>query len=145
MLSAFCLLNHQLTEKQVSELKTRFGVEKIIYPPEEITELWKQIPVEDDMLSEKVSSILKKIIEWLSFPDSSSSCLEKNFLIIQGEFGSVFMLVGYALEYGMRPLHAVTQRVASEIRQGEIVHREYMFEHVCFREYHSWKDLYGRS
>ncbi len=145
MASVFCLLNHQLTEKQVSELKTRFGVEKIIYPPEEISDLWKQVPAEDDMLSEKIACILKKIIEWLHNPDCSCSGYGKDFLVVQGEFGSVFMLVGYALEHGMRPLHAVTKRVASETRQGEIVHREYMFEHVCFREYHSWKDLFSRS
>jgi hypothetical protein len=45
------------------------------------------------------------------------------------------MIVDYALKNKLIPVHAVTKRVAKESREGEIVHREYIFEHVCFRKY----------
>ncbi len=54
---------------------------------------------------------------------------------MQGEFGSTFMLVDFALKNNLVPLYATTRRVAEEKREGESVFREYIFEHVCFKKY----------
>ena len=80
-------------------------------------------------MPENDRSIIKAVTTWLD------SAEEKDVLVIQGEFGSTFIMVDYALKNKLIPLHAVTKRVESEQRDGEIVHRQYVFEHVCFRPY----------
>ncbi len=125
MSKAFCLLNHQLTENQKSELKEKYNISQIIYPTEELSKRWSQIPTTENI----DMSIIFEIVDWLSDAE------KKDVLIIQGEFGSTFMMVDYALKHDLIPVHAVTTRIAQESRDGEIVKRQYIFEHVCFRKY----------
>ena len=61
MAKAFCLLNHQLTQNQIKELKEEFSVLEIVYPPEEISKLWSQIPATKTV----DKSIINKITNWL--------------------------------------------------------------------------------
>lgn len=125
MSKAFCLLNHQLTENQKKELTTDFFASSIVYPSEEVSKLWSQIPA-----SKAVDrTIIKKITDWLS------SAEKNDVLIVQGDFASTFIIVDFALKKGLIPICATTKRVAKESRQGETVKREYIFEHVCFRKY----------
>ncbi|MBP5749037.1 MAG: hypothetical protein J6W63_11815 [Treponema sp.] len=125
MAKAFCLLNHELTQNQILELKGKFGAEKIEYPPENLSKMWSQIPAVEEI----DMNVIKAVINWLS------SANQNDVLIVQGEFGSTFMIVDYALRKNLIPVHAVTKRVAQETREGEIVKRQYVFEHVCFRKY----------
>lgn len=125
MSKAFCLLNHELTQNQINELKNKYSIKEIIYPEKNLTTKWSQIPAIEELSMDIISSV----VQWLS------SAQENDVLIIQGEFGSTFMIVDYALKNKLIPVHAVTNRVAKESREGETVHREYIFEHVCFRKY----------
>ena len=125
MSKTFCLLNHELTENQKKELITDFHTSKIIYPSEEISKLWSQIPATNAV----DRTIIKKITEWLSLAEKN------DVLIVQGDFASTFIIVDFALKNGLIPICATTKRVAKESRQGETVKREYIFEHVCFRKY----------
>ena len=129
MVKAFCLLNHELTQNQILELKNRFNVENIIYPPEELSRKWSQIPAEKEL----DKTIIGNVINWLT-PAKNG-----DLLIAQGEFGATFMIVDYALKNELVPLHAVTKRVAVEHRDGEVVSKQYVFEHVCFRKYEYYK------
>lgn len=130
MSKAFCLLNHQLTQNQITELKEEFGAEEIIYPSEELSKMWSQIPATKQLDINIIDTILK----WHSLAQ------ENDILIIQGEYGSTFMIVDYALKHNLVPLYAVTKRVAAEQRNDEIVSRQYIFEHVCFRKYEYFND-----
>ena len=125
MSKAFCLLNHQLTQNQLTELKKDFGVKEIINPSENLSKNWSQIPASKSL----DMNLIQAVVRWLS------SAQADDILIVQGEFGSTFMIVDYALKNGLIPLYAVTKRVAQESVDGELVHRQYVFEHVCFREY----------
>ena len=125
MKKAFCLLNHELTQNQILELKGNFGPEKIEYPPESLSKMWSQIPAVEEI----DMNVINAVVNWLS------SANQNDVLIVQGEFGSTFMIVDYALKRNLIPVHAVTRRVAQESREGEIVKRQYVFEHVCFRKY----------
>ena len=125
MKTAFCLLNHKLTENQLSELTSKFNVSTIVYTSAELSASWAQIPATENL----DMSIIGKVIEWLK--DSA----EGDVFIIQGEFGSTFLLVDYALRKHLIPLHAVTKRIETEEVEGEIVKRHYEFKHVCFRKY----------
>ena len=129
MVKAFCLLNHELTQNQILELKNRFNVENIIYPPEELSRKWSQIPAEKEL----DKTIIGNVINWLTAANKG------DLLIVQGEFGATFMIVDYALKNELIPLHAVTKRVAVEHRDGEVVSKQYVFEHVCFRKYEYYK------
>lgn len=129
---AFCLLNHQLTPNQIRELNEKYSVSEITYPDKPLSKRWSQIPA----TSELDMGIINDVISWLSSANTN------DVLIVQGEFGSTFMVVDYALKLGIVALHAVTKRVAHETRDGEIVRREYVFEHVCFRQYKYFEKNY---
>ena len=120
MPKTFCLLNHELTQKQIAELNERFG-----------SKLWAQILPE-----ESNDKIIKEVVFWLE-----KNASPKDIFVIQGEFGSTFTLVDFALKKGLVPLYATTRRIAKETRNGETVHREYVFEHVCFKKYDYFKEL----
>lgn len=125
MPKTFCLLNHPLTQNQLTELKEEYNSTQVIYPPEKIANLWAQIPPEG-----VDCGIINDVILWLKENSAFG-----DFFIVQGEFGSTFTLVDFALKNGLVPLYATTRRVAKESRKGESVHREYIFEHVCFKKY----------
>ena len=125
MAKAFCLLNHELTQNQILELKDKFGVEKIEYPSEQLSKSWSQIPAVEEI----DMNIITAIVNWLS------SANQNDVLIVQGEFGSTFMLVDYALKKNLVPIYAVTTRISKEVRVGEQVQKVNVFEHVCFRKY----------
>ncbi len=128
-MKAYCLLNHELTENQKNELFTKYNCTDIIYPEKELSATWSQIlAVENIDLN-----VIKAVTNWLGNAE------EGDVLFIQGEFGSTFMLVDYALKHKMIPVHAVTKRVATEQRNGETIQRQYIFEHVCFRRYEYYK------
>lgn len=127
MTHVFCLLNHELTQNQLTELQRDFGVlsDCIIYPSKELSAIWAQIPPEKN--SENI--VVQHVIEWLS------SASANDVLIVQGAFGATFTVVDYALSHSIIPLYAVTKRVATESRNGEIIKRQYIFEHICFHRY----------
>ncbi|MBP3562198.1 MAG: hypothetical protein J6J67_06850 [Treponema sp.] len=130
MSQAFCLLNHELTQNQIKELKEEFNVSQIIYPSKELSQLWSQIP--PSKRTDK--SIINKIISFLEFAKKD------DVLIVQGDFASTFMIVDFALKNELIPICATTKRIAKESRQGEVVKREYIFEHVCFRKYEYYEN-----
>lgn len=130
MSQAFCLLNHELTQNQVKELKEEFNVSQIIYPSKELSQLWSQIPPSN----RTDKTIINKIISFLEFAKKD------DVLIVQGDFASTFMIVDFALKNELIPICATTKRIAKESRQGEVVKREYIFEHVCFRKYEYYKN-----
>ena len=125
----FCLLNHQLTRKQIEELETVFCSEEVICPDQELSAMWSQINPEDDR-----EEVAGKRVAWLK------TARKGDCLLVQGEFGTTFKLVDYALKNGLVPIYATTKRVAKEVRDGERIHREYIFEHVCFKKYEYFRN-----
>jgi hypothetical protein len=133
-IQAFCLLNHQLTENQIAELKKDFTVKDIIYPPQDVSLLWRSIPPDVDITKE----LLEPFTSWLK------AAKPGDILVVQGEFGSTFALVDFALKTRLVPIHSTTKRIASETRDGEIVRRSYIFQHVRFRRYEYFRGGGGR-
>jgi hypothetical protein len=131
MSAAYCLLNHQLTENQIAELASDFGMETIVYPPEDLSAMWSNVPTEKSL----APAWFEPFTRWLSAAEQG------DLAIIQGEFGAAFTLTDYALRRGLIPVHAVTRRVSREVREGEVVRKNYIFEHVCFRPYRYYRDL----
>ena len=131
MPDVFCLLNHKLTLRQETELKNSFCAGQIKYPPPEITELWSKIPTEREL----TKAHLEPFTTWLR------EAAVGDIVALQGEFSATFALADFSLRRGLIPVCAVTERVAQEEREGEIVHRKYIFEHICFRRYRYYDEL----
>ena len=125
MKTAFCLINHQLTDNQIKELYEKYSVSNIRYPDSQLSEIWSQIPATHKLDKAPVYSV----VNWLE------TALHGDVVIIQGEVGSTFMLVDYALKNKLIPIHAVSKRISKEVRIGEQVQKQNIFEHICFREY----------
>ena len=124
-------MNHVLTQKQLDELEQKYQITKIEYPPKTVSLLWSQIPTTAQLLK----SDLFPVMDWLK------SAEQGDVLIVQGEFGSTFAVVDWALSKAIIPIYAVTKRVETEEKQGEKVVRHYVFKHECFREYRRYVDL----
>lgn len=130
----FCLLNHQLTPKQLEELKLKFQSTSVICSPEFLAQKWSQITPEESR-----EMVADAVINWLQ----ENHAEQGDLFIIQGEFGCTFTLVDYALQHGLVPLYATTVRRAKESREGEQVRREYIFEHAGFKKYQYWQNTRG--
>ncbi|MCL2193707.1 MAG: CRISPR-associated protein Csx20 [Treponema sp.] len=124
-MSAFCLLNHRLTPRQETELKS------ILYPPPHVADMWSRIPTDRELKKAQ----LEPFATWLQEAETG------DIVVLQGEFSATFAMVDFVLGKGLIPVCAVTERVAQEEREGEIVHRKYVFEHICFRRYRHYRDL----
>ena len=131
MPDAFCLLNHKLTPRQEGELRNSFSAAQIKYPPPEITEQWSKIPT----VPEFSRALLEPFTGWLR------EAAAGDVVVLQGEYSATFALADFSLRQGLIPLCAVTERVAQEKREGEIVQKTYIFEHICFRRYRYYDDL----
>jgi hypothetical protein len=131
MATIYCLLNHKLTPKQEAELYSSFGVESIVYPPQQIAESWSKIPT----VRELSKSYLEPFTAWLQ------EAKEGDTVVLQGEFSARFALSDFALRKGLIPVCAVTERVVKERREGEKVSKENIFEHICFRRYRYYEDM----
>ena len=127
----FCLLNHELTPNQTAELYASFGAGSIMYTPAEIAALWSEIPTDSGL----TKACLEPFTAWLR------EAAAGDVVVLQGEFSASFALIDFALNKGLIPVCAVTKRIAREIREGEKVQRNYIFEHICFRRYSYYNDL----
>ena len=131
MKKVFCLLNHELTPKQIEELQSSFNAEQIMYPSTQITSLWSGIPTD----SELKKSHIEPVTSWLQEADAG------DVIVLQGEFSATFIIADFALKKSLIPVCAVTKRVSQEVREGEKVTKNYIFEHICFRPYRYYDDL----
>jgi len=127
----FCLLNHELTPKQKEELNSSFGAKNIIYPPASVSTLWAVIPTEKEL----TKTHLEPFIYWLQEAKPGDT------VILQGEHSATFALADYALQKGLIPLCAVSERMTQEVQEGEKVIKKNVFEHICFRKFQYYKYL----
>jgi hypothetical protein len=123
----FLLFNHTLTDLQVESVQSSLGTEKIVEPPSELKTLWRQIP--PDMA--EIYGYLKPLRQWLT-----ENANKSDYVLIQGDFGACFIMVGLAFERGLIPIYSTTHREAMEEHNPDgsvkMVHR---FQHQIFRRY----------
>jgi len=131
MPKVFCLLNHELTPKQSEELQTTYNVDRIMYPSTQIAALWSGIPTDRDL----AKSQFEPVSSWLK------EAKVNDVIVLQGEYSATFAIADFALQKGMIPVCAVTKRISQEVREGEKVTKNFIFEHICFRRYKYYKDL----
>jgi len=121
------IFNHTLTERQKEDALCSLGVKQIIFPPDDLSILWRKVPPD----LEKLDEYLQPLAGWLT-----KSAGKSDYVLIQGEFGATFFLVSFVLKQGLLPIYSTTDRKAIEehLPDGE-VEIKHRFRHVRFRRY----------
>ena len=106
-------LSHDLDDIQKNELKVKYGVEEIIFLPEDLQKIWSNVFCDENYEKD----------------------LEKDCIIAQGNWGYVYTLVTEAKKNGFIPLYGFSYRDGEDkIVNGEKI-RISKFKHVKFMEY----------
>lgn len=123
----FLIFNHKLTDEQKSSAFHTLKVDDIIYQPDDLQEIWSNVPPEGDFPEEEI----KKVVIWLS-----ENSAKGDYVLIQGDFGATFYLVDYSLKMGLIPVYATSKRTVLEERDEHGVTKKVsIFKHVEFRRY----------
>lgn len=127
MKSMLLLFSHKLTEDQSKDAERRFGIEKFIYLPEELQNIWSNVPPENGLDKDS----LNKIGHWIL--DNSDNA---EYVLVQGDFGATFYIVDFCFKNGFIPVYSTTKRESKEIITGnDRVEKTLVFKHVTFRVY----------
>lgn len=126
MAELYTLFNHTLTDLQIKDARNSLQIEKIIDPPETIKNLWSNIPAD----LEDIREFLKPVFEYLQ------NIPKNNYILIQGDFGAVYLAVNLAKEVGLIPIYSTTRREHKEIHKPDgSVEMVKVFKHCIFRKY----------
>lgn len=127
MPTLFLLFNHRITAAQDTAAREQLGVTEVISLPPELQQLWGQVPPERPTLID----YLEPVRGWLA-----GAVRPGDYVLIQGDFGATYLMVGFAVGRGLIPIYATTSRQAVEehLADGSVkmVHR---FRHQMFRRY----------
>lgn len=118
------LLSHKLSEEQIQDAKINWGVEEFITLPNELQKLWSNFDAEAEKLD------LEAFKEFVKNEVKSG-----DVVLIQGDFGATFTMVKFALELGLVPVYATTNRKVIEVQVNSEIVKKSMFKHRRFREY----------
>ena len=81
MRKMFLLFSHTITQTQVNDAQSSFGIEEFVTLPDELQTLWSSIPAEAESLHEcltALKSYIKKEVQ------------REDIVLIQGDFGVVY-------------------------------------------------------
>ena len=121
------LLSHRLTEDQREDADTALGVREFLALPDDLQNLWMQIPPTKPSLSE----YLEPIRSWIN-----ENAGHSDYVLIQGDTGAVYLMVDYAFSLGLIPVYATTKRIVVEKQMADnTVKSERIFKHKMFRRY----------
>ena len=127
MKSLFLIFNHTITPFQESDARASMGVGRIVSLPDELQQVWRQVP--PDLPA--ISGYLDPVRQWLEEKGRFDDCL-----LVQGDFGACWFMVQFAFEHQMIPVYATTEREAAEERQPDgIIKTTRHFRHRMFRRY----------
>ncbi len=127
MPTLFLLFNHALTPNQEADARVSLGVDRFVKPPPVVQGLWSRVPPE---LTE-LGPYLQPVLDWLE-----AEAVKGDYLLVQGDFGACYLVVGFAFENGLVPLYSTTVRDAEEEHQPDgSVRLVHTFLHQRFRFY----------
>lgn len=122
-------LSHKLTDDQLLDARLSLGIppENVFTLPENLQEVWQNVPVE----SLVIHSVAKSFVQWIK-----SGSAEGDYVLIQGHFGLSFALVEFCLRRHRIPIYAVTRRISTEtpLSDGSIRISK-TFKHVAYEKY----------
>jgi len=127
MPNIYLIFSHKLTPEQERDLRQNWQVEKFIVLPEHLQELWSNIPPD----LPELNCYLEPIKHWLK-----ENARSDDLVLIQGDFGAVYIMVNYAFELRLIPVYATTERlIKKEVSSKGEVALSRIFRHKIFRVY----------
>lgn len=121
------LFSHQLTQQQEKEAIQRFGVKHFLSLPEDLQELWSDMPADIEELDPTLD-VLKTFIK--------RHTKDGDIVLIQGDFGATYNMVQYCKSLKLKTVYATTKRVSTMLHsEKEKYIKKAQFEHRRFREY----------
>ena len=127
MCKMLLLFSHKVTEDQKEDANAALGVREFLALPEDLQKLWMQITPTKPLLRE----YLEPIRSWIN-----ENAGHGDYVLIQGDFGAVYLMVNYAFSVGLIPVYATTERVVVEkLMPDNVVKSERVFKHKRFRRY----------
>lgn len=119
------LINHSLTQEQISDAKISLDVSDILQPNDTVKAFWANIdPIGDLPCLEIITDYLLK------------NSVKSDFVLVQGDFGATYYIVAWCFKNGRIPIYSTTKRFYNEIHQQDgSVKTEHVFKHINFRRY----------
>ena len=122
----FLFFSHKLTPEQIKDAKENLGIEEFIYLPENLQKKFSNVPPEIDNIKEYSE-------DFINFLKENSS--NKDYVLIQGDFGVVFWVVEYCKKNNLKAVYSTTKRVVREEKIGGKIVKISEFKHIKFRFY----------
>lgn len=123
----FLIFNHTFTPAQEADAHASLGAEIIVTMPEDVRQIWGNVPPD----LPEIRAWLEPVRQWLA-----EHARPGDYVLIQGDFGATYLMVGFALEEGFAPVYSTTSREAVEEHQPDgSVRMTHRFRHVRFRGY----------
>ncbi|GAB4172021.1 MAG: CRISPR-associated protein Csx20 [Calditrichia bacterium] len=121
------IINHRILNSQEMELRQLFNVKQLQFLPESLSELWKNIPADED----------NELIGLTQLKDYMLKVTKENDLVwIQGDFGATFYLVNVCFNFNRIPIYAFSLRKSTEKQLlGNSISKQSVFEHITFKKY----------
>jgi len=126
MKKLFLLFSHKLTIIQEEDAKASLGIESFVALPNEMQNLWSEVPPDVEDLSEYLRTIRDYLKREVSTGD---------IVLVQGDFGATHHMVTYVHTLGIEAVYATTKRIAKEETTDDKIVKTSVFEHVRFRKY----------
>lgn len=120
------LFNHTLDDVQKHDAHASLGVERIVYLPDTMLDIWGNISPKRKNLKD----LLYPIYDYMH-----SQCKRGDFILVQGDAGATFLIVQKAMTLGVKPIYATTERIAKETMKNGTLVKTSVFKHVIFRHY----------
>ena len=120
------LFSHKLTDEQIESSKNELNVKEFIYLPDELQNIWSNIPPKLNSIDEYLTPI--KI--WIK-----SVANDTDYILIQGDFGATYIMVNWAFDNNYIPIYATTNREFKEVKKDGEINIIRKFSHCIFRKY----------
>jgi len=122
----FLLFSHTLTQEQKEDAKISLGVGEFVKLPQDLQELWSNIPPD----IKDINPYLEPIEAWLK-----ENIQKGDYALVQGDFGATCKIATFAKEQGAKAVYATTKRnVEEKLLNGKVI-KTSVFKHIIFREY----------
>jgi len=124
---ALITTDQKLTEDQLNDLKETFGVQEIIYLPQDLKERINHPHPELSELKLYIRPVLKYLNRNLNVGD---------IIVINGDPAATYLVAHHSLICGFVPLQPVTryEMVEEKLSNGEVRTKK-VLKHVKFRKY----------
>lgn len=127
MLRMLLLFSHELTEDQIEDARATLTINEFIPLPSDLQTLWQNIPPTKPSLS----TYLEPVCNWIKEHGNPG-----DYVLIQGDFGAVYLMVNFAFSIHLIPIYSTTERKAEEKKMPDnTVKVERVFRHKIFRRY----------